>query len=36
MQGECTWRQPPGKEIYRRGTISVWEVDGKEHKVHNK
>ena len=26
-------RQPPGKEIYRKGTISVYEVDGKEHKV---
>jgi hypothetical protein len=26
-------RQPPGKEIYRKGTISVYEVDGKDHKV---
>ena len=26
-------RQPPGKEIYRKGTISVYEVDGKENKV---
>lgn len=33
-QGECTWRQPPGKEIYRKGTISVWEVDGKDHKIY--
>lgn len=30
---ECTLRQPYGKEIYRRGTLSVWEVDGKDHKV---
>ncbi|XP_063220183.1 histone acetyltransferase KAT8-like [Bacillus rossius redtenbacheri] len=31
---ECTWRQPRGKEIYRKGTLSVWEVDGKDHKVY--
>ncbi|KAG5681793.1 hypothetical protein PVAND_011201 [Polypedilum vanderplanki] len=29
---ECTRRQPPGLEIYRKGTISVFEIDGKEHK----
>jgi len=29
---ECTRRQPPGSEIYRKGTISVFEIDGKEHK----
>lgn len=33
-QATCTWRQPPGKEIYRKGTISVYEVDGKEHKIY--
>ena len=33
LQGKCAMRQPPGKEIYRKGTISVYEVDGKEHKV---
>ena len=33
LQGKCTMRQPLGKEIYRKGTISVYEVDGKEHKV---
>ncbi|XP_065161242.1 histone acetyltransferase KAT8 [Atheta coriaria] len=32
--GECTWRQPVGKEIYRRGTLSVYEVDGKDHKIY--
>ncbi|KAK2562319.1 Histone acetyltransferase KAT8 [Acropora cervicornis] len=32
--GKCTMRQPPGKEIYRKGTISVYEVDGKEHKLY--
>ena len=36
LQGKCSMRQPPGKEIYRKGTISVYEVDGKEHKVHMK
>ncbi|GLG96521.1 Males-absent on the first protein [Gryllus bimaculatus] len=32
---ECTWRQPPGKEIYRKGTLSIWEVDGKDHKIYS-
>lgn len=32
-QGQCQWRQPPGKEIYRKSNISVYEVDGKDHKV---
>ena len=36
LQGKCTMRQPPGKEIYRKGTVSVYEVDGKEHKVYKK
>ncbi|XP_053209827.1 histone acetyltransferase KAT8-like [Panonychus citri] len=34
-QATCVWRQPPGKEIYRKGTISVYEVDGKEHKIYS-
>ncbi|XP_071039591.1 histone acetyltransferase KAT8 isoform X2 [Parasteatoda tepidariorum] len=33
-QGECTMRQPPGKEIYRKGVLSVYEVDGKDHKLY--
>lgn len=33
FQTECTWRQPVGTEIYRKGSISVYEVDGKDHKV---
>nr|DBA18998.1 TPA: hypothetical protein GDO54_014883 [Pyxicephalus adspersus] len=32
--GLCQWRQPPGKEIYRKNNISVYEVDGKDHKVY--
>jgi len=31
---ECVWRRPPGKEIYRDGTLSVFEVDGKENRVY--
>ncbi|KAG1675065.1 Histone acetyltransferase KAT8 [Nymphon striatum] len=33
-QSECISRQPPGKEIYRKGTISVWEIDGKDVKIY--
>ncbi|RNA43804.1 histone acetyltransferase KAT8-like [Brachionus plicatilis] len=32
--GECAARRPPGKEIYRKGTLSVFEVDGKDHKIY--
>jgi len=31
---DCPMRQPPGEEIYRRGTISVFEVDGSKHKIY--
>ncbi|XP_063603415.1 histone acetyltransferase KAT8-like [Penaeus indicus] len=31
---ECTWRQPPGRDIYRKGTLSIYEVDGAEHKIY--
>ena len=31
---ECVHRQPPGKEIYRKAKISVFEVDGKDHKIY--
>ncbi|XP_061567333.1 histone acetyltransferase KAT8 [Cololabis saira] len=30
----CQWRQPSGKEIYRRSNISVFEVDGRDHKIY--
>ncbi|XP_013405838.1 histone acetyltransferase KAT8-like [Lingula anatina] len=33
-QSQCFWRHPPGKEIYRKGTISLFEVDGKDHKIY--
>lgn len=31
---QCVQRQPPGREIYRRGNISVFEIDGKDSKVY--
>ena len=31
---ECMWRQPPGKEIYRKQKLSVFEVDGRDHKLY--
>lgn len=31
---ECTQRQPPGNEIYRKGTVSIFEIDGKDHKLY--
>ena len=34
VQGLCTWRHPPGREIYRCGKTSVFEVDGEKHKVY--
>jgi len=30
----CAWRTPPGDEIYREKDLSVFEVDGKEHRVY--
>ncbi|CAD6998110.1 unnamed protein product [Ceratitis capitata] len=29
---KCIWRHPPGDEIYRKGKLQVWQVDGKRHK----
>ena len=31
---QCNCRQPPGKEIYRKGTLSIWEADGKVDKLY--
>lgn len=28
---KCKRRTPPGTEIYRKGTISIFEIDGKDH-----
>ena len=27
------WKHPPGDEVYRKGSTSVFEVDGKKNKV---
>ncbi|KAH8413042.1 hypothetical protein KR009_007639 [Drosophila setifemur] len=29
---KCVWRHPPGDEIYRKGKLQVWQVDGKRYK----
>ncbi|PVD30364.1 hypothetical protein C0Q70_09628 [Pomacea canaliculata] len=34
LKAKCVWRHPPGDEIYRKSTISVFEVDGKKNKVY--
>ncbi|KAJ8404423.1 hypothetical protein AAFF_G00341960 [Aldrovandia affinis] len=31
---KCVWKHPPGDEIYRKGGISVFEVDGKKNKIY--
>jgi histone acetyltransferase MYST1 len=33
-KADCERKHPPGKEIYREHGLSVYEVDGKEHKVY--
>lgn len=31
---KCSWRNPPGTEIYRCGEVSVFEVDGNANKIY--
>lgn len=31
---KCTLRHPPGNEIYRKNTISFFEIDGRKNKVY--
>ncbi|CAB3998214.1 Histone acetyltransferase KAT7, partial [Paramuricea clavata] len=33
-KAKCKWRYPPGDEIYRKGNISFFEVDGKKEKTY--
>ncbi|KAK5840212.1 hypothetical protein PVK06_009099 [Gossypium arboreum] len=33
-QRKCDLKHPPGDEIYRSGTLSMFEVDGKKNKVY--
>ena len=35
-QAKCPARCPPGDEIYRKDSVSVFEVDGRKNKVHTK
>ena len=34
FKGECVWRAPPGSEIYRKGTLSIHEVDPAVHRLY--
>ena len=34
VPGECIVRTPPGKEIYRKGKLSIFEVDGADFTVY--
>ena len=34
LQSICTWKHPPGNEIYRKNHLSVFEVDGEKYKVY--
>ncbi|CAK1540743.1 unnamed protein product [Leptosia nina] len=31
-RAKCVWRHPPGDEVYRKESLSVWQVDGRKHK----
>lgn len=31
---ECTRHSPPGREIYRESDLSMFEIDGKDHKIY--
>ncbi|XP_026810027.1 histone acetyltransferase KAT8 [Rhopalosiphum maidis] len=31
---QCTWRQPPGVEVYHKGSLSIWEVNSSQHKMY--
>ncbi|XP_062565002.1 histone acetyltransferase KAT8 [Armigeres subalbatus] len=33
-KASCNRRQPPGNEIYRKGTVSIFEIDGKDHRFY--
>ena len=33
-KSQCPHRKPPGEEIYRDNSISVYEIDAKENKIY--
>eukprot|EP00047_Mylnosiga_fluctuans_P004461 m.234664 g.234664 ORF g.234664 m.234664 type:complete len:447 (-) comp12694_c0_seq1:123-1463(-) len=34
-KAKCTWRHPPGNEIYRKGSLSFFEVDGRKNRPYS-
>lgn len=34
FQAKCLLYHPPGNEIYRKESISFFEIDGRKNKVH--
>lgn len=34
IQDKCIWRHPPAPEIYRKGEVSVFEVDGNVSRIY--
>lgn len=35
LQTKCHLYHPPGNEIYRKETLSFFEIDGRKNKVHH-
>ena len=35
FQKKCPFRHPPGNEIYRKGSISFFELDGRKNKLYS-
>jgi MOZ/SAS family/MYST family zinc finger domain len=33
-KAECSCRHPPGRQIYHEGDLSVYEIDGKDHRAY--
>ncbi|KAI9225176.1 MAG: acyl-CoA N-acyltransferase [Piptocephalis tieghemiana] len=31
---KCPWRHPPGDEVYRADSFSIFEVDGRKHRIY--
>lgn len=34
LQQKCPFKHPPGNEIYRKGSISFFELDGRKNKLY--
>eukprot|EP00048_Salpingoeca_helianthica_P024147 m.30072 g.30072 ORF g.30072 m.30072 type:complete len:444 (+) comp9212_c1_seq1:23-1354(+) len=33
-KAKCPWRHPPGNEIYRKGNLSFFEIDGRKNRAY--